>query len=63
VAIDFQPELRLMSLPSSGITADVIRDIMPPYHLSADLLDGTFARCPRRRKTPPRPGGTPTSPA
>ena len=35
-----------MSLPSNGITADVIRDIMPPYSLSADLLDGTFRALP-----------------
>ena len=39
-----------MSLPSNGITADVIRDTMPPYHLSPDLLDATVATlCP-----PPR---------
>ena len=47
----------VMTLPSNGITADLIRDIMPPYHLSADLLAGTFAALPRRRKMPPRPGG------
>jgi hypothetical protein len=35
-----------MSLPSNGITADVIRDVMPPYHLSADLLKGTFRALP-----------------
>jgi hypothetical protein len=35
-----------MSLPSNGITADVIRDIMPPYHLSFDLLEGTFRALP-----------------
>src|SRR5208337_4866441 len=35
-----------MSLPSNGITADVIRDIMPPYRLDADLLAGTFAALP-----------------
>jgi hypothetical protein len=39
-----------MTLPSNGITADVIREIMPPYHLSADLLEGTFAALP----PPPR---------
>ncbi|HET6240160.1 MAG TPA: hypothetical protein VFE41_35135 [Acetobacteraceae bacterium] len=32
-----------MALPSNGITADVIRDVMPPYHLSGDLLEATFA--------------------
>jgi hypothetical protein len=35
-----------MTLPSNGITADVIREIMPPYHVSADLLAGTFAALP-----------------
>jgi hypothetical protein len=35
-----------MSLPSNGITADVIREMMPPYHLSTDLLEGTFAALP-----------------
>jgi hypothetical protein len=32
-----------MSLPSNGITAEVIRGIMPPYQLSDDLLQATFA--------------------
>ena len=35
-----------MAIPSNGITAEVIRDIMPPYHLSTDLLGGTFAALP-----------------
>ena len=35
-----------MSLPSNGITADVIRETMPPYSLSADLLAATFAAVP-----------------
>jgi len=35
-----------MAIPSNGITAAVIRDIMPPYHLSTDLLEGTFAALP-----------------
>src|SRR5208282_2853537 len=35
-----------MAIPSNGITAEVIRDIMPPYHLSTDLLEGTFAALP-----------------
>jgi hypothetical protein len=35
-----------MAIPSNGITAEVIRDIMPPYHLSDDLLEGTFAALP-----------------
>jgi hypothetical protein len=36
-----------MSQPSNGITAEVIRDSMPPYELSADLLNATFAAIPR----------------
>jgi hypothetical protein len=40
-----------MSLPSSGITASVIREMMPPYHLSPDLLEATLAALP-----PPPPG-------
>ena len=39
-----------MPTPSNGFIADVIREIMPPYHLSADHLDGTFAVLP----PPPR---------
>jgi hypothetical protein len=35
-----------MSLPSNGITAEVIRETMPPYHLSPDLLEATFAALP-----------------
>ena len=35
-----------MSLPANGITHEVIRDMMPPYHLSADLMAGTFAALP-----------------
>jgi hypothetical protein len=35
-----------VSTPSSGITAEVIRDIMHPYHLSADLLEATLAAIP-----------------
>ncbi len=35
-----------MTLPSNGITADVIREMMPPYHLSADLLEGAAAALP-----------------
>ncbi len=35
-----------MSQPSNGITAEVIRNVMPPYHLSADLLQATFAALP-----------------
>src|SRR5271165_1080433 len=42
-----------MSIPSNGITSDVIRNAMPPYHLSQDLLEGTFAALP-----PPPPDAT-----
>jgi hypothetical protein len=42
-----------MSLAKAGITQEVIRDMMPPYHLSADLLDGTFTSLP-----PPPPDAT-----
>ncbi len=36
-----------MSEPSNGITPEVIRQIMPPYHLSPDLLQATLAALPR----------------
>jgi hypothetical protein len=42
-----------MTLPSSGITANVIREMMPPYHLSPDLLEATLAALP-----PPPPGAS-----
>ena len=42
-----------MTLPTNGITADVIRDIMPPYHLDTDLLGAMFAAIP-----PPPPGAS-----
>ncbi len=35
-----------MSLPSNGITQEVIRDLMPPYYLSPDLLEAMFAAMP-----------------
>jgi len=35
-----------MSQPSDGIIAEVIREIMPPYRLGADLLRATFAALP-----------------
>jgi hypothetical protein len=35
-----------MSLPSNGITQGVIREMMPPYHLSPDLLEATLAALP-----------------
>ncbi len=43
-----------MSLASNGITPDVIREMMPPYHLSPDLLEATFAALP-----PPPPAASP----
>jgi hypothetical protein len=36
-----------MSEPSNGITPEVIRSVMPPYHLSPDLLQATLAALPR----------------
>ena len=44
-----------MSLPANGITADVFRDIMPPYRLNHDLLAAMFTTLP-----PPKPAATPT---
>jgi len=35
-----------MTLLSAGITPDVIREMMPPYHLSADLLEGAVTALP-----------------
>jgi hypothetical protein len=35
----FQPEPRRMTLPSNGITSDVMREMMPSYHLSAGWAD------------------------
>jgi hypothetical protein len=43
-----------MAQPSNGITPEVIRDLMPPYELSPDLLQPTFAAIPR-----PPPDATP----
>ena len=42
-----------MTTSSNGITPEVIRDFMPPYHLSPDLLAATIAALP-----PPPPGST-----
>src|SRR5580698_9545015 len=50
---DFQQEHSTMTTPSNGITPEVIRDFMPPYHLSPDLLAATIAALPR-----PPPGST-----
>jgi hypothetical protein len=35
-----------MPLPSNGITQDVIREMMPPYHLSTGLLEGAVTALP-----------------
>ncbi len=35
-----------MNPPSNGITAEVIRDIMPPYRLDPDLMAATVAALP-----------------
>jgi hypothetical protein len=43
-----------MSLPSNGITPEVIREMMPEYHLSLDLLQFTFSALP----APPREAST-----
>ena len=39
-----------MTLPTNGITAEVIRDMMPPYQLNTDLLAAMLAAVP----PPPR---------
>jgi hypothetical protein len=43
-----------MSQPSNGITPEVIRQVMPPYQLSPDLLQATLAAIPQ-----PPPDATP----
>jgi hypothetical protein len=42
-----------MTPPTNGITPEVIREMMPPYQLSADLLAAAFASIP-----PPPPDAT-----
>ena len=32
-----------MTIPTNGITREVIRDVMPPYELSTDLLEAMFS--------------------
>jgi hypothetical protein len=44
-----------MSLSSTGITQDVIREMMPPYHLSPDLLEAMFAALPPPPPDAPTP--------
>jgi len=55
LSINFSKETRFMTPPSNGITAEVIRDIMPQYHLSHDLLEATIL------SLPPPPADAPTS--
>ncbi len=43
-----------MSQPSNGITPEVIREMMPPYQFSPDLLEATLAALP-----PPPPDASP----
>src|SRR5271165_1708934 len=43
---DLQPEFCRMPNPSNGITAEVVREIMPPYRLSGDLLASAVAALP-----------------
>jgi hypothetical protein len=35
-----------MTIPANGINPEVIRSVMPPYHLSPDLLAATIAALP-----------------
>src|SRR5580658_2837846 len=51
---NFPKEPFPMSIPSNGITPEVIRGVMTPYLLSLDLLHATFATLPA-----PPPGATP----
>src|SRR5277367_4872574 len=46
IPTDFPKEPFPMSIPSNGITPEVIRGVMPPYHLSPDLLAATIAALP-----------------
>src|ERR1700728_1436534 len=46
VPVNFQQEHYPMSIPSNGFTPEVIREIMPPYHLSPDLMAATMAALP-----------------
>jgi hypothetical protein len=45
-----------MSHPCNGVTPEIIRDVMPPYHLSAALRETTFAALPQ----PPQDASTPS---
>src|SRR5277367_3580970 len=46
IPTDFPKEPFPMSIPSNGITPEVIRGVMHPYHLSPDLLAATIAALP-----------------
>jgi hypothetical protein len=46
-ATNFTQDPSPVSQPSNGITPEVIRGVMPPYELSPDLLQATFAAIPR----------------
>jgi len=50
-----------MSLPTKGITLDVIRESMPPYHLRPDLLAATLVAlsAPPPERRPPGGGRGP----
>jgi hypothetical protein len=45
-----------MSHPCNGVTPEIIRDVMPPYHFSAALRETTFAALPQ----PPQDASTPS---
>jgi hypothetical protein len=51
-----------MSQPPNSITTEVIREIMPPYQLSAACCRPASPLCPNRRPMPPPPGEKRTSP-
>src|SRR5277367_1589456 len=46
IPTDFPKEPFPMSIPSNGITPEVIRGVMHPYHLSPDLMAATIAALP-----------------
>lgn len=51
---NFKEQFRV-SIPSNGITAEVIREVMPHYHLNTDLLGDTLRVLP----PPPADASTP----
>jgi hypothetical protein len=38
----FQPETSFMTIITNGITSDDIREMLPSYHLSTELLEATL---------------------